>query len=257
MGRRVDYVRKKFAPMLSKTLVNALAHRIGREFPRIGGPRIRTLCAELVLEVMEANLRPREHVRHGQALWLAVHVDDPPARNKRIADTLLVPVILDLSTPEDIEARIDRRRPQERLEAKLVRVCKQAYDQKGLLSNCDLAELFHLCESEVARVLNEYEDRTGTIVPRRANLHDVGTSLTHKRVICRKRYLEGKTTDQIARETYHTEEAVYRYLGHYDRVRHCQREGMDAEEIAYTLNCSVGLVKEYLALDEELEAESG
>ncbi|MGB2985327.1 MAG: hypothetical protein WBE26_05540 [Phycisphaerae bacterium] len=35
-------------------------------------------------------------------------INDPPSCGKRIADTDLVPVILDLSTDEDILARIDR-----------------------------------------------------------------------------------------------------------------------------------------------------
>ncbi len=97
MRCKVDYVRKKFGPLREKSLKNALAHAIGRDFPRIGGDRIRQLCAEMILEVLEAHLRPREHMGHGQSLWLGVDVNDPPARHKRIADTQLVPVVLDLS----------------------------------------------------------------------------------------------------------------------------------------------------------------
>jgi len=75
-----DYVRKKFAPMLDRTLRNALAHQIAKQFPRIGGPRIRQLCADLILQTLAAPLRPREAMRHGQVLWAAISVDDPPAR---------------------------------------------------------------------------------------------------------------------------------------------------------------------------------
>ncbi len=92
------------------------------------------------------------------------------------------------------------------------------------------------------------------LVPRRATVHDVGSGLTHKRIICRKRYLEGKSSDEIARETYHSLEAVDRYLGTYDRVRHCHLEGLAPGAIAYTLNCSLSLVQEYLAINQELEA---
>ncbi len=180
MGTKPDPLRKRFGPLLDKTLKNALAHRIGREFPRLGGPRILDLCAQMVLEVLADHLRPREHVAHGQVLWLGISVDDPPARGKRTADT--------------------------------------------------------------------------DLVPRRATVHDVGSGLTHKRIICRKRYLEGKSSDEIARETYHSLEAVDRYLGTYDRVRHCHLEGLAPGAIAYTLNCSLSLVQEYLAINQELEA---
>ena len=81
----------------------------------------------------------------------------------------------------------------------------------------------------------------------------MGTGLTHKRIICWKRYAEGKPADIVAKETYHSLEAVDRYLGQFDRVRHCRRQGFSPEKTAYTLNCSVALVKEYLAIDQELE----
>ena len=40
MSSKPDFIRKKFGPLREKTLRNALAHRIAKEFPRIGGPRI-------------------------------------------------------------------------------------------------------------------------------------------------------------------------------------------------------------------------
>jgi hypothetical protein len=77
--------------------------------------------------------------------------------------------------------------------------------------------------------------------------------LTHKRLICWKRYAEGKSPDQIARETHHSLEAVDHYLGKFDRVCHCLRQGLKPSEIAFTLNCSLALVHQYLAIQQELE----
>ena len=253
MGSQPDYIRKKFGPLREKTLQNALAHRIEKEFPRIGGPRIRGLCASMILEVVADHVRPREHVTHGQVLWMAVSVDDPPRQRKRIADTDLVPVILDLSTPDDIDRRIARLNAAGRLLQKALRLCQQAHQQGGLLSNCDLAELLGQGESRVAELLAQHERKTQQIVPRRATLHDVGTGLTHKRIICRKRYAEGKESHVVARETYHSLEAVDRYLGQYDRVRHCRLQGLSPQETAHALSCSVSLVEEYLDIDRELE----
>jgi hypothetical protein len=252
MNGEPDYVRKHFAPLLQKTLQNAVAHVIGEQFPRIGGPRIRELCAQMILEVINAHVRPAEHIRHGQVLWLGIATDDPPRQRQRTADGKLVPVALDLSTPEDIHARLDRKRSRERLRIKAVRLCEQAHQQGALLSNTDLSELLSHTDSMISSVLVEHEKQTGRLVPRRATLHDVGTGLTHKRIICWKRYAEGKPADMIAKETYHSLEAVDRYLGQFDRVRHCWQEGMSPEKTAFTLNCSVALVNEYLAIDREL-----
>jgi DNA-binding CsgD family transcriptional regulator len=253
MAKQADHLKKGFAPMKDKTLQNVLSHRIGTEFPRIGGPRIRQLCAQMILEVIDTHVRSREKITHGQALWMAVSVDDPPCRHKRISETNLVPVVLDLSTADDIERVLSRVNWFERLTQKAIRLCRQAYAQGGLLSNVDLSELLRYNPGDIGRALADYERRTNTVVPRRATVHDVGAGLTHKRIICLKRYAEGKSPQEIARQTYHSLEAVDRYLGQYDRVRHCRQQGMIDKEIAYTLSCSISLVRQYLAIDDELQ----
>jgi hypothetical protein len=253
MSSQPDFLRKKFGPLREKTLRNALAHRIAKEFPRIGGPRICQLCADLILEVIFKHMRPKDHLTHGQTLWMAVSVSDPPRQRQRIADTDLVPVLLDLFTAEDSDQRINRLPASQRLLKKALRLCQQAHQQGGLLSNCDLAELLNTNDSRIAHVLAEHERTTNTVVPRRATLHDVGTGLTHKRIICWKRYAEGKEPHVVARETYHSLEAVDRYLGQYDRVRHCRLQGLTPEQTAHALGCGLPLVKEYLAIDDLLE----
>jgi DNA-binding CsgD family transcriptional regulator len=250
---KTDHLRAGLAPLQDKTLENALAHRIAKEFPRIGGPRIRKLCAQMILEVISNNLRSADVVRHGQVLWTAVSRDDPPAWGKRIADTDLVPVILDLSTPEDIQARLDRVPHSRRKLLKALRLCHEAYQQGGLLSNFDLSELLNLDDALIGRLIAGHERQTKTVVPRRATLHDVGAGLTHKRIICHKRFIEGKSPELIARETYHSLEAVDRYLGQYDRIRHCRCQGLGPAETAHILDCSLSLVEAYLQIDRELE----
>jgi hypothetical protein len=254
MGSQPDPLRKRFAPLQAKNLKNALSHRIRQQFPRIGGDRIGQLCAEMVLEVVQAHLRGKEHLTHGQVLWLAVALDDPPRRHQTMAETDLVPVVLDLSTPADVEQRLQRVSPAEHLLSKALRLCQQAYRQGGLLSNCDLAELLATRDELISQRLCQYERQHRTIVPRRATLHDVGSGVTHKRIICYKRYAEGKPAELVARETYHSLEAVDRYLGQYDRVRHCRQQRLSPQQTAHILDCSLRLVQQYLAIDDELEA---
>jgi DNA-binding CsgD family transcriptional regulator len=255
MGSQRDITKARYGPLQAKTLKNVLAHRIHKEFPRIGGPRIRQLCAEMILEVVGKCVRPTEHLGHGQILWLAVAADQRPARHQSMADMDLVPVILDLSIPEDIDRRIERCTVRQLRLTRALRLCHQAYRQGGLLANNDLAELLSARDSDIAVLLSAYEEQTQCVVPRRATLHDMGTALTHKRIICLKHYGEGKPADQVARETYHSLEAVDRYLGQYDRVRHCRQQGLTPEETAYTLNCRLSLVMEYLQIDREREGK--
>ncbi len=253
--KQPDYRPNRIPPLNDKTLQNALSHRICTQFPRIGGDRIRQLCAEMILEVIDEHIRPKEHVRHGQTLWMAVSIDDPPALHKRICDTDLVPVILDLSTSKDIDMLLAKTSVAERITTKAVRLCKQAYEQGGLLSNCDLTELLCYSDSYISLLIVAYEKKTGKLVPRRATIHDMGRGLTHKRIICFKRYAQGKSSDQIARETYHSIEAVDSYLGQYDRVRHCHLQGLTPAETAHALGCGERLVQEYLNIDQELQGK--
>jgi DNA-binding NarL/FixJ family response regulator len=253
MNPAPDFVQKKFAPMREKTLKNALAQRLRKEFPRLGGDRILNLCAEMILEIVERHMRPLETVRHGQIIWMAVSRDDPPARGKRLTHTDLIPVVLNLSTVEDLDAILTRQPAGERLLNKALRLCQEAYAQGALLSNCDLSELLNRSESQIASLLAAHERKQQRVIPRRATLHDMGSGLTHKRIICWKRYAEGKSQDQIARETHHSLEAVDQYLGKFDRVRHCLQQGMNPTEIAFTLNCSLALVNQYTAIDDGLK----
>jgi hypothetical protein len=253
--RKPDYVKKKYAPFLEKTLKSAVAERIAKEFPRIGGPRMQQLCAELVLEVVADHVRPFESMCTYQVLWPAISVDDPPSRAKTTRNTKLVPVVLDLVTPNDIEARIARKPRHEILQSRCIRLATQAFEQGALLSGCDLSLLLGAVDEEVSRALTDYERKTGTVVPRRATVHDVGTGMTHKTIICLKRHLDGKTSDQIARETYHSIDSVDRYLGDYDRVRHCRLQGLSPEETAFAMQKSEGLIRQYLLIDEQIEQE--
>lgn len=164
----------------------------------------------------------------------------------------MISVVLDAFTAEDADDVIARVPAETRLTKRAVRLCRQAQEQGALLSNVDLAAMLSSNDARIAHVLTQFERSTQQVVPRRATLHDVGTGMTHKAVICRKRYEEGKTADVVARETCHTIQAVDRYLGQYDRVRHCRLQGMNLQSIAFALGCSKFLVQQYLDIDDEL-----
>lgn len=255
MSHQSDRLTAGIRPILDKTLENALAHRIAREFPRIGGPRICQLCAQMILEVVNNYIRPKDSVRHGQMVWAAVRKEHRAGRYQRIAEMDLVSVVLDISTAEDIHAKIDRVPDRQRKLSRALRLCHQAYAQGGLLTCFDISEIMTLSDSHISQLLAQHERESKMLVPRRGTLHDAGGGLSHKALICYKRYVEGKSPEQIAQETYHSLTAVDRYLGQFDRVRHCRRQGLTPLETAHILDCTLGLVDAYLQLDRELEGK--
>jgi hypothetical protein len=72
-------------------------------YRRPSWPAVTRLFADKIDASYERFHPPRSHLEVGQVLWLAVAVDDPPHEDKRIEDTRLVPIILDLVTPQDID----------------------------------------------------------------------------------------------------------------------------------------------------------
>ncbi|HSY41323.1 MAG TPA: DUF1670 domain-containing protein [Polyangia bacterium] len=121
-----------------------------------------------------------------------------------------------------------------------------------MLSNIDLAGMLGVSESRISSLLAAHERQHNVVIPRRATLHDVGSGVTHKRIICWKRYVDGKSPEVIARETHHSLTAVDRYLGMFDRVHCCHLQQMPSHEIARVLACTERLVLEYLDIDATL-----
>jgi hypothetical protein len=163
MINKTDHLKAGLQPLMAKTLENALAHRIEKEFPRIGGPRICKLCAEMIMEVVHNHIRSKDYVHHGQIVWTAISINDRPGWCQKIADTDLVTVVLDASTPEDIQSRIDRVHPSKWRLRKAIRMCRQAYEQGGLLTNYDLSEILNFADSLIAQLLANYERQTKSL----------------------------------------------------------------------------------------------
>jgi hypothetical protein len=237
-----------FVSSQRKTFHSALCHLLHTQFPGHFGPKVAHLFAQEVEQLFEEFHPERSRLSVGQVVWAAVAVDDPPARNKRIEDTRLLPIVLDLVTPGDIDqtVRPGRRLPTRR--GKIVRLFQQAHKQGAVLGYPDVALLLHVSTSTVSQEVLAYERETGQSVPRRGTIHDMGPSVSHKAIICYKSFVEGKTTSQIAGETFHCPEEVEYYLQCFRRVRICKDRGMSPEETAQATGHSLPLVRQYLDL---------
>ncbi len=256
MGRRLPSPAwKTFDASARKTFHSALCHLLYTEFPGVFGPAITSLLADKIDELYARFHPPMSRFRVGQVLWVAVAVDDPPSREKRIENTRLVPVILDLVTPQDIdEAMVAGTRDGTRCN-KIIRLFTQAYAQGGVLSEADVALLLHRSIAFISKDILAYERAGGATVPRRGTVHDMGRSVTHKAVICYKRLVERKPTSQVAEETFHSPAEVEYYVQCFRRVQLCRDSQMSKEDIAQATGQSLQLVQEYLDLLEEFKLQ--
>ena len=234
-----------------KTFHSALCHLLQTEFPGVFGPAVTRLFADKIDALYERFHPPRSRLHVGQVFWAAVAVDDPPRRDKRIEDTRLLPVILDLVTPQDIDQTRHCHKHAHIRRAKILRLFRQAYEQQAVLSYADVSLLLHVGMNTISKVVIAEQETTGLPVPCRGTIHDMGRSVTHKRIICYKRLVEKKPTSQVAQETFHSADEVEYYVQTFRRVQLCKDSGMGLAEIAQATGHSQGLVREYLELIEE------
>jgi hypothetical protein len=248
MNKRPSTRRQSYDATERKTFRSSLCHLLQSEFPGVFGPAVTRLLSECIDQLYERFHPPGARFRAGQCLWIAVAVDDFPTRNKRIEQTRLVPVVLDLVTSDDVEDAVAGSVRAHTRPKKIVRLFRQAHAQGGVLTEADVSLLLHLPINTVSRVVLKHERETGQTIPRRGTIHDLGRSVTHKRIICYKRLVEKKTTSQVAEETFHSPEDVEYYVQSLRRVLLCQRIGMKEEDIAAATGRSLSLVREYLEL---------
>jgi hypothetical protein len=231
-----------------KTFRSALCRLLHTEFPSIFGPTITRLFADKIAELYDQFHPPGSRFKNGQILWTAVAVDDPPSQNKRIEDTRLLPIVLDLVTAQDISDAVAKKGWPQIRRNKIVRLCRQAYAQNAVLSLADVSLLMGMHLNGVSENILAYERETHETVPRRGTIHDMGPSVTHKAIICYKRLVERKTTSQVAQETFHSADEVEYYVQCFRRVQLCHDKGMSKEDIARATAYSLSLVQQYLDL---------
>jgi hypothetical protein len=234
-----------------KTFKSALCHLLHVEFPGIFGPTISRLFADKIDELYERFNPPRSRFRAGQVLWTGVAIDDPPCHNKRIEDTRLVPVVLDLVAAQDIEKAKGKGPISQTRLSKIVRLFRQAHEQGAVLGHADVSLLLNMSIARLSTYVLSHERQTGELIPRRGTVHDMGRSVTHKAIICYKSLVEKKPTSQVAQETFHSAEDVEHYVQCFRRIQLCRDKGLSLEETAQATGHSLSLVQEYLNLMTE------
>jgi predicted transcriptional regulator len=130
------------------------------------------------------------------------------------------------------------------------RLFTQAYQQDGVLTNTEVALLLKLSPSTVGKYVAQWELERSQVLPRRGTIHDMGPSLTHKRIIIHKLFIDQHTVEQVARDTHHSFEAIQNYIGTFRQVLLCRKKNMTTDEIAFAIKRTPRLVKEYESIIE-------
>lgn len=135
----------------------------------------------------------------------------------------------------------------------MLRIAKEAKEQGILLTLEDFAysqnpvdKIFNCGYRTACRDLEWLRTR-GIQLPLRSEQKDIGRSLTH-RVKAVELYMERKSYTQIGRQMNHSLEAVKNYLNKFTRVAALTELGHSIAEIAFVVQISSYLVREYQGL---------
>lgn len=244
-------VADQFGPLQKKTFASALSRFFEEQCPQMGGHLTRKILVENVQELVEAFYPPNTHLRMGQIMWPAVDENEKAAYGKSIEKTKLKPVFVDMIAPEDIEAVLQGAKTKDIRQSATVRLFKQAKQQGGILTGVDVASMMRLHPNTISKYVRQWEKDHQETVPRRGTIHDMGPSITHKKQICYKVIVQGKSIETAARETGHSPEAVTRYVKDYKRILACLNRGLCPRDAAFVAKVSENLVYEYMNLIAE------
>jgi hypothetical protein len=186
-------------------------------------------------------------LKPGQMSWLAVPVDEYPAKGKSIEQTKLKPVVLDIISDNDIEAIKNHLHYREIRIKKIERWSQQAYDQGALLSQLDLAVLLGVNEFTAGNYVREYCSLYNRHLPTRGFVQQIGSGQTHKKQII-ELYLKGYLTPYICQRTNHSKEAVERYIRDFEAVRMLYPKFFEIKTISLITRLTETVINQYVDL---------
>lgn len=240
MIRKPDAVRKYHAAH-DRFLKPAIINFFAREFSGHFGPIVRENIADTLIEIFEQNVPQTNRIKHGQMFWNALDKNtraDSPNRK-------YVPVILTLVTEQDINL-FEKAKPITAIRKQVIaRMISEAYEQGGVLSMRDISLILSTSDSLVSTRRIEYEQENKTVLPHTGVIHDMGSSITHKKQIVFKHVVEKKSTNIVARETNHSQKAVDHYIRDYHRVKTLVDDDKDIDFIHIATKIAKPVILQY------------
>jgi hypothetical protein len=235
---------KHYSSAHDRFLKPAIVNFFEREFCGMFGPVVRENIADALIDLFNSLCPESSRLKPGQILWNALdkrtRADSEKCRYK--------PVILSLVTDDEVSMFEKGSSVSTIRKNVMARMIKQAYQQGAVLSTRDLSLLLIFSASALSHQRIEYEKEHNTVLPHTGVIHDMGTTLTHKRIIIYKHVVEKKDPSIVARETNHSQLAVDKYLKDFNRVKTLVNDNKDINFIHHTTNISRQVIQQYLQI---------
>ena len=235
---------KKYNSAHDRFLKPAIVNFFEREFCGMFGPVVRENIAAALIDLFNSLCPESSRLKPGQVIWNAL---DKRTRGDS-ENRKYKPVILSLVTDDEV-TMFEKDVPVSTIRKKVMdRMIREAYQQGGVLSTRDLSLLLVFNSSGLSHQRIDFEKEHKTILPHAGVIHDMGTTLTHKRIIIYKHVVEKKDPTIVARETNHSQPAVDKYLKDFYRVKTLVNDNKDIDFIHHTTNIAKPVIKQYLQI---------
>ena len=244
-----------FTPQKFKNFPSALNVYFEKQCPQIGGSLMREVLVNSIYSMVCQFFPETTHLKPGQMPWITVSKNEKSSYGKSMKNTNLVPVTIDIVGQNDSEDRIKGKRLKDIKKDAVARICQSVDKQNGCLAQAELAIMLKISTATVRKYINEWELEHEKVLPRRGTVHDMGPTLTHKKIIIKKLFIDKKTVQETSRETNHSFEAIYRYISAFKKTLLCYQKNFSIAEIAMATNHGKRLIKQYVDIIEEYKSK--
>lgn len=235
---------KHYSSAHDRFLKPAIVNFFKREFCGLFGPIVRENIADAIIDLFNSLCPESSRLKPGQVIWNALDKRTRADSEKRRYKS----VILSLVTDDEVSMFEKNCSIKEIRQNVMARMIKEAYQQGAVLSTRDLSLLLVSSAAWLSQQRIEYEKQNQTILPHTGVIHDMGTTLTHKRIIIYKHIVEKKDPSIVARETNHSQASVDKYLKDFNRVKTLVNDNKDIEFIHHTTNIARPVIRQYLQI---------
>jgi hypothetical protein len=210
--------------------------------------------AEAILEKVHEIYAPLLETIHGlkpgQIQMTVIDASVAPNVPLKQAKQRLVTLTLHAGN-EDIKTRKNGSIPELR-QKRLCRMSREAFQQGGLLTLEDLANVFNC---GIRTLVNDLAAlRKQNIVPTlRSTTKDMGRAITHRKLIVTL-WLQGFEYSEIARKASHSVDSVANYIDKFKRCAALFAAGFDVHTVALMVKLSTPLTQEFQSIHNSFNA---
>ncbi len=235
---------KHYSSAHDRFLKPAIVNFFEREFCGMFGPVVRKNIADALIDLFNSVCPESSRLKPGQITWNALDKRTRADSEKR----RYKPVILSLVTDDDVTMFEKGSSVTTIRKNVIARMIREAYEQEAVLSTRDLSLLLVSDSSYFSQLRIQYENEHQTILPHTGAIHDMGTTLTHKRIIIYKYVVEKKDPSVVAKETNHSQLAVDKYIKDFNRIKTLVNDNKDIDFVHHTTNIARPVIKQYIQI---------